>query len=67
MTPTYFKATPVARHSDAGKILLIIDHREEIEGLGGEVVLFKVGGRTLQIVLGINAPADEKGNEIIGN
>ena len=44
---------------NAGKILdalyklLIVDQREEIEELGGKVLLSKLDGKTLKIVLGV--------------
>jgi len=47
---------------DALYKLLIIDHREEIEELGGEVLFSKVDGKTLKVVLGVKAHADENGN-----
>ena len=56
---------------DVGKILdalyklLIIDHREDIEELGGEVLLSKLDGKTLKIVLGVKVPKDERGKETL--
>ena len=38
--------------------LLIIDHREDIEELGGEVLLSKVDGKTLKKGLVIKVPKD---------
>ena len=53
---------------NAGKILdalyklLIIDQREEIEEIGGEVLLSKVDGKTLRILIGVKR-AYEKNEE----
>ena len=43
---------------DALYKLLIIDHREDIEELGGEVLLSKVDGKTLKKGLVIKVPKD---------
>jgi len=52
---------------DALYKLLITDHREEIEAIGGEVLLSKMDGKTLKIVLEVKAPEDEIVQEISGN
>jgi hypothetical protein len=45
---------------DALYKLLIADHREEIEEIGGVVLLSKVDGKTLKIVLGVKPKEAEE-------